>query len=296
MSLDLGLGEDDVAIELEAVSEPGAGIGRVARAGERAQVLLGKRVLVGPVDPCGECEVCRRGGGAVCPLARRRPAQHEDRTIIAGARWVVTLGEGLELAVPAGAAVPGAIAIAYTLYARTGIGAREPVVVLGATPVARFLVEILLAKGISPAVVADPAHGGWIDWLLGKGVTVARASPEVAEVADVDELRATCLAAFAEQGLGARPWRVLVTRGDQVATGAALAGPRATLTVLAPSAPLPGDLAAREVTVIGVTGVHPDLVVEVAAMCVKGDIDLAGGTASAPAADQRAIVVDLRPH
>ncbi len=284
------LGEDDIAIELDAVSEPGAGIGRVTRAGERAQVLLGKRVLFGPVDPCGECEVCRRGGGPVCPLARRRPAHTDQPTIIAGARWVVALGDGLELPVPAAAAVPGAVAIAYTLYARTGIGPREPVVVLGATPITRFLVEILLAKGISPAVVADPAHGAWIDWLLGKGVTVARAS------SDVDEIRATCAAAFTEQGLGARPWRVMVTCGQDVATGAALAGPRATLTVLAPSGVLPGELAAREVTMIGVAGVHPDLVVEVAAMCVKGDIDLAGGTAGAPTADQRAVVLDLGHH
>ncbi|CAN5760823.1 hypothetical protein BH11MYX3_BH11MYX3_48370 [soil metagenome] len=286
--MSLELGEDDVAIELDAVSEPGAGIGHVARAGERAQVLLGKRVLVGPVDPCGECEVCRRGGGAVCPLARRRPVITAEPTIVASARWVGTLGDGLELPIPAGAAVPGAVAIAYTLYARTGIGPREPVVVIGATPIARFLVEILLAKGISPAVVADPAHGAWIDWLLGKGVTVARTG------SDVHELRATCQATFTEQGLGARPWRVIVTRGEEAATGAALAGPRATLTVLAPSGSLPGELAAREVTVIGVAGVHPDLVVEVAAMCVKGDIDLAGGTASAPTADQRAVVTALR--
>ncbi len=282
--MSLELGEDDVAIELEAVSEPGAGIGRVARAGERAGVLVGKRVLFGPVDPCGECEVCRRGGGPVCPLARRRPAQSTERTIVAAARWVVALGDGLELPVPAAAAVPGAVAIAYTLYARSGIGPREPVVVIGETPVTRFLVEVLLAKGISPAVVADPAHGAWIDWLLAKGVTVARTASEV------DEIGATCQAAFSEQGLGARPWRVLVTRGEEVAIGAALAGPRATLTVLAPSGPLPGDLATREVTVIGVGGVHPDLVVEVAAMCVKGDIDLAGGTAGAPTPDQRAVV------
>ncbi len=277
-----GLGEDDVAIELEAVSEPGAGIGRVIRAGERAQVLIGKRVLVGPVDPCGECEVCRRGGGPVCPLARRRQTTTQSMIVAAG-RWVVTLGEGLELPHPAGAAVPGAIALAYTLYARTGVGPREPVIVIGATPISRFLIEILLAKGISPAIVTDPDHAAWADWLLGKGVTVARTTR-------VDDARATCTAAFAAQGLGARPWRVIVTDGAEIATGAALAGPRATLTVLAPAGPISGDLAAREVTVIGVAGVHPDLVVEVAAMCVKGDIDLTGGTAPGPTADHRAIV------
>ncbi|MBA3463528.1 MAG: alcohol dehydrogenase catalytic domain-containing protein [Deltaproteobacteria bacterium] len=275
------LAEDDVAIELEASSEIAAGIGTVVAAGERAQVLMGKRVLVGPIDPCGECEVCRRGGGAVCPLARRRTASTEKRIVAAG-RWVVALDDGLALT-SGGAAVPGAVALAYTLYARTGVAPREPVVVVGASPVTRFLVEILLAKGLSPAVVANPAHDAWIDWLLGKGVTVARTTA-------VDEARATCIAAFAADGLGGRPWRVIVTSGEHVAVGAALAGPRATLTVLAPVASLPGELAAREVTVITVAGAHPDLVVEVAAMCVKGDIDLAAGTASAATPDHRAVI------
>ena len=275
------LGDDDVRIELEAVSEPGSGIGRVVEAGERAAVLLGKRVLVGPIDPCGECEVCRRGGGSVCPLARRRTTTPE-RTITAAGRWVVALGDGLELP-PAGAAVPGAVALAYTLYARTGVAPREPVVVTGASPVTRFLVEILLAKGATIAVVADPHLAAWADWLLAKGVTVAR-------TAQLDDARATCIAAFSAHGLGGKPWRVIATTADGVALAAALAGPRATLTVLAPIAALPGDLAEREVMVITVAGAHPDLVVEVAAMCVKGDIDLSAGTAAEATGDHRAIV------
>jgi threonine dehydrogenase-like Zn-dependent dehydrogenase len=276
-----GLGDDDVRIELEAVSEPGAGIGRVTEAGERAAVLVGKRVLVGPIDPCGECEVCRRGGGSVCPLARRRTTTSE-RIITAAARWVVALGDGLELP-PAGAAVPGAVALAYTLYARTGVAPREPVVITGASPVTRFLVEILLAKGATIAVVADPHPEAWADWLLAKGVTIAR-------TAQSDDARGTCIAAFSAHGLGGKPWRVIATTADGVAMAAALAGPRATLTVLAPIAALPGDLAEREVTVITVAGAHPDLVVEVAAMCVKGDIDLSAGTAADATGDHRAIV------
>ncbi len=277
----MSLGEDDVRIELEAVSEFGAGIGCVVEAGERAAVLLGKRVLVGPIDPCGECEVCRRGGGPVCPLARRR-ATTPARTITAAARWVVALGDGLDLP-PAGAAVPGAVALAYTLYARTGVAPREPVVITGASPVTRFLVEILLAKGATIAVVAEPTHAAWADWLLAKGVAVAR-------TAQPDDARATCIAAFSAQGLGGKPWRVIATTAAGAPVAAALAGPRATLTVLAPISALPGDLADREVTVITVAGAHPDLVVEVAAMCVKGDIDLVAGTAADATSDHRAIV------
>ena len=47
---------------------------------------------------------------------------------------------------------------------------------------------------------------------------------------------------------------------------------------------------AREVTVIGVAGAHPDLVVEVAAMCVKGEIDLVAGTSTSRNDELRAVV------
>jgi 6-hydroxycyclohex-1-ene-1-carbonyl-CoA dehydrogenase len=260
--------DDDVEIALDAAQvHAAAGVGRVVAAGERAGGLIGRRVLVGPIDPCGECDVCRRGGAPVCPLARRR-GPLGDR-VVAAARWLVPLDDGLDLPVPAAAAVAGDIATAYTLYARTGVAPREPVVVVGATPIARFLIEILVAKGIAPAAVA--VAGPWADWLRDKAVVVA---------AD----RAALTAVFAGQGIATRPWRVICADPEATAAAAELAGPRATLTVLAGAAPrpLPGDLLAREVGIVAVAGPHPDLVVEVAAMCVKREIDLVTGTSVTP--------------
>jgi len=258
---------DEVVIELEASqTSMAAGVGRVVSAGERGKALLDRRVLVGPIDPCGECDVCRRGGAAVCPQAVRR--EQLAATATAAARWLVALGDGLELPLPAAAAVAGDVALAYTLYARTGVGPRDPVVVVGGSPVTRFLVEILLAKGVSPSAVAAP--GPWADWLAGKGVAVV---PD----------RASLIAVLAAQSLGTRPWRVICGDGSHAAA-AELAGPRATLTLLASPAtsPIASDVLAREVTIIGVAGAHPDLVVEAAAMCVRGDIDLAGGVTDLP--------------
>ena len=80
----------------------------------------------------------RRGGVPARAPARRVAAP--GATLVAAARWVVALGDGLELPLPGAAAVAGDVALAYTLYARTGVGAREPVVVVGADPIARFLV------------------------------------------------------------------------------------------------------------------------------------------------------------
>jgi D-arabinose 1-dehydrogenase-like Zn-dependent alcohol dehydrogenase len=262
----------DVVIAVEA-TQGAAVIGRVV---EGPSQLQDRRVLAGPFDACGQCEICRRGGAAVCPTAVRRETIG-DRVRVAG-RWVVPLGDGLELPVPEGAAVAGDVALAYTLYARTGIAPREPVVIVGASPVARFLVEILLAKSVTPVVIADPTLHAWRSWLTARGAATAGNATEAA-------------AAIAAQGTGARPWRVIAAAPDAALVAAELAGPRATLTVLAPCPTLPGALADREVTILAVAGPHPDLVVEAAAMCVKGEIDLRDGVSTSRNAVMRSIVV-----
>jgi len=271
-----------VGIALEAVQPNGAGVGIVDDASEGAAMLLGKRVLVGAFDPCGQCDVCRRGGAAVCPFAKRHPAGARRR---ASSRWVVGLEAGLELPLPAAAAVAGDVATAYTIYARTGLAPREPVVILGATAIARFLVEIVRAKGITPTVIVEDAAFG--DWLLGKGAAVVRS--------DDASLPGAVTAAIAAQGVGARPWRVIATEPAALHRAAMLAGPRATLTAFAErDAPaLPGELVTREVTLIGVAGPHPDLIVEAAAMCVKGEIDLVGGVTTTAGDSTRALVASL---
>jgi D-arabinose 1-dehydrogenase-like Zn-dependent alcohol dehydrogenase len=262
-----------VGLAVEAFQDSGAAVGIVDDATEGSAALLGKRVLVAPADPCGQCEVCRRGGAAVCAFAKPRGAV--GKRLRVATRWTVTLGGGLDLPVPAAAAVAGDVTTAYTLYARTGLGPREPVVVVGGNAVARFLVEILRGKGITPTVIAAGIAAGdeaWRSWLVGKGAAVVEAQPDAVA------------AAVSAQGMGNRPWRLITTSPDGIEVAARLAGPRATLTVLAngPMPALPGELLAREVTIIGVAGPHPDLIVEAAALCVKGEIDLVGGVGEDP--------------
>src|SRR5262245_49273212 len=98
-----------VGIAVEAAQPSGAAVGIVDDVSDRAgterggTVLLGKRVLVAPLDPCGQCDVCRRGGATVCPFVRRR--EHGGPHIRVASRWVVALADGLELPLPAAAAV-----------------------------------------------------------------------------------------------------------------------------------------------------------------------------------------------
>ena len=263
---------ESITIVIDASQPSGAAVGLVESA---ESVLVGRRVLVGPMEPCGLCDVCGGGGAAVCTHAT---AREPGTRISVSSRWAVPLGDGLELPLPAAAAVGGDVATAYTLYARTGLSSRDPVVVTGATAITRFLVEILRAKGMTPVVLARDAA-----WLTAKGAVVVAEPSEIA-------------AAMSAQGLGTRPLRVIAVDPETLAVACSLAGPRATLTVLAatPVPTLDGRLRSREVTVVGVAGPHPDLIVEVAAMCAKGEIDLAGGVTTDPGDRTRAFVISAR--
>jgi len=288
--------DDDVEIALEAVqlsphTGPGGArvvgaVGVVDDGSPRGAKWHGLRVLVGMFDACGECDVCRRGGAPVCPRGRVREVPGGARRMRAATRWLVALDDGLVVAGAAAAAVPGDVALAYTLYARTGVAPRDPVVVTGGDAVARFLVEVLVAKGIAPVVVADPADDAWCVWLAARGAGVARVVPAASD-ADARAGVRDALAALAQDPTaakaGGRPWRVIATAA--LARAAALAGPRATLTTCvatatADAAAGPALLAAlaREVAILGVAAPHPDLVLETAALAAKGELDLSAGT------------------
>ncbi|HLL20766.1 MAG TPA: hypothetical protein VK427_01485 [Kofleriaceae bacterium] len=218
--------------------------------------------------------MCRAGGATVCPLAK--PRELSSRIRVMG-RWVVALQDGLDLPSPAAAAVPGDVALAYTAYARTSISAADAVVIVGKSPVTRFLVEILRAKAIVPTVVVEGEDDGWTGWLTGKGAVFVTVTTRADAAAQVRE-------AIAGQGRGVRPTRVIATSSDAAELACQLAYRRGTLTLL-PTSQRGLDIglaAEREVTVIGVARAHPDLVVEAAALCVKGEVDLIQGTTTDP--------------
>ena len=257
-------GVDDVVIAVDGAwlapvvgSAPVAGsaaVGEIVDAGAQARSLVGTRALIGPHLPCGECEVCRRGGAPVCPrgsvLGVDRRGTLADR-ITVPARWVVGFGPALDIPGPAAAAVAGDVAIAYAMYARASIGPREPAVVIGDDASARFLVQILTAKGVTPVVIA----GG----------------------SDADH--AAAIAEAAGLGYAGKPWRLFATTVAARAAALALAGPRATIvvrTLFGETTGITLDRLADELTLHAVIGAHPDLLVEVAALVVRGEVTLDG--------------------
>lgn len=230
------LAPGDVAIEVTSREARGAAlVGRVVLAGDQAVAAIGARVLVGPHLPCGDCEVCRRGGAVVCPHGRTLAADAAAQVVVPS-RWVVVLDGELAVPGPEAAAIAGDLAIAYAMYVRANIGPREPAVIVGDDAVAQLLARVLAAKGVTPLA----------------------ADGELGELAE-------------------RPRRVFATTAAAYADALRLAGPRSTIIVRAAAAPLALDpaLLAREVTVVAVVGAHPDLLTELTALVVRGDVALA---------------------
>lgn len=268
-------GPGRVAIAVEAVAidrldatPPGrvpgaAAVGVVTAVGVAADEWLGARVLVPTVDACGECDRCRRGGAALCATGGRLGVTAPGAlatTITAAARWLVRLDGALALPTPHAAALGGELARAYALYARAGVGPRDPVVVLGGGPLARATVEILLQKGATPVCATDDAAT-----IAALGERAAVTAIHTAAIED------------ALGSAGPRPRRVIVTDAALLEAGLRVAGPRATVVVAAGDAEVAPPLAialAEEVTLTGVLDCHPDLVPELAALVARGDLSL----------------------
>lgn len=265
-----GAGWVRVAVEAAACAEPelaaltadravpgGAAVGRVVDAGEGGAHLLARRVLVGPFQGCGECDACRRarphacGSGAILGLTAPGAL---GGSVLARARWVVPLDEGLALDGPLAALVPREAADAYALLARAGVGAGDRVAVVGRGPVARLARALARRRGIKTDSDGPPA-----------AVLVASDDPRA--LADAPE--APLLVALARRDLSAG------ISGERVAALLAAGG-----------------------ALVGMPGAHPDLYSEVAALAVKGELDLADAAtvieSRDPLADRAALAALIR--
>lgn len=248
------LGPDQVLVRVEACAigpdelralrgdgAPGMGIGAagtVERAGDAASHLLGARVAVGPFDPCGECDLCRRGEVAACPHRDVRPAVCDGRLVrhaVANARWLCRIDGPLALPGPPAALLAREAAIAYQLVCEAGATAGDAIAIAGGGPTAALAAQLAAARGVR---------------LAGDGAEAAR----VIETSGTDDGRRAA--------------------ADRCAPAA-----RVVLWAPADRAPTAVDalaqLARRAAWIRFVAGAHPDLVPELAALAVKGDVDLA---------------------
>ncbi len=258
----MDLAPDELRVEVEAVClqprdlarakevAPGGGVvGRVVECGEAASAYDGARVLVAPTGGCGECDTCRRGAATVCPT---RSILGESihggcaESVVAKARWVTRLDTGLEVDSGIAALLAGPALAAYGLYARAGVSAGQLVIVLGAGPTAAILST--LAKS--------------------RGVTVVSALG-----ANADSSIAEQLSTVDAKG---RPQTIFVCDGDEsMATALRVANPGSTLVAMQGAGPVDlSAIAGADLSLLGFSYGHPDLMTETAALVVKGELDL----------------------
>lgn len=234
--------------------------GTVVATGEATRDWAGRRVVVPRILPCGDCAACRRGRVAHCPERRPRDGLSARETV--PARWLCGVEpplwpEGAELWQLA--ALADAALAPYTALARAGVGPGDTVIVVGHDARARFAVALVEAKG-ARAVADDgsaaPAPGAIVLATTGERGRRQRALDLVTDGTTV-----------------------VFLDGDEPGYFLETDWPR---------------LVRAEAHLIGVVGGHPDLLPELCALCVRGQLPLAGAVRAVAAADAEAALAAYR--
>lgn len=227
----------------------GGAVGEVVESGTAASEWLGRRVVVPRLQPCGECNFCRRGAPQGCADGRilgETVAGTLAQTAVARGRWLAPADGDLEVSGPVAAVLGDDCLSVYALYCRAGVAAGEPVAILGGGARSALLTPIATAKGARVAALES-----------------------VTDLADV----------AARDGFAGRPWKVFAPAADadwlDALTLVVPAG--STIAVSGWNRPLAidaGALVARgSAIILGDLG-HPDLLPELVALAATGELDL----------------------
>jgi 6-hydroxycyclohex-1-ene-1-carbonyl-CoA dehydrogenase len=151
--------------------------GFVEDAGSEAKNWIGKAVIVPAVLPCGECELCKKGRGAIC-RQQKMPGNHIDG------------GFASHVAVPSRYLCPVAVENETTLFENSGVTLRELSVVADAvTTPYQAIKNSGLTKGDLAIFVGVGGIGGF-------GAQIAKALGAAVIAIDVDDRRLQTLAQF----------------------------------------------------------------------------------------------------
>lgn len=126
-------------------------VGTVIAARGRHEALVGERVLVPAVMPCGDCAFCRAGRGNAC-LGQKMPGNDIDggfaTHVVVPASSLVSLGDApsdvdwTELSV-----VADAVSTAYQATRRAALSRGDLAIVVGAGGVGGYAIQIAAALG-----------------------------------------------------------------------------------------------------------------------------------------------------
>ncbi len=280
---DLGYYYDGVRTKHELPLALGHEIsGRVISAGTGAKDWLGKAVVIPAVMPCGECDLCKRGRGAIC-RAQKMPGNDIQggfgSHIVVPADGLCPVDEdklakaGLSLADLS--VVADAVTTPYQAAMRAGVTPGSLAIVIGVGGVGGYAAQIAAAKGAM--VVAIDVDNEKMDALKGHGVSLALNAKEH----DLKSLKGAIRDFAKENGLPLTEWFIFecsgTGAGQSTAFGLLTFG--ATLCVVGFTMDKVemrlSNLMAFDARAIGNWGCTPDLYPAALDMVLDGEIALA---------------------
>jgi (R,R)-butanediol dehydrogenase / meso-butanediol dehydrogenase / diacetyl reductase len=159
-----GICGSDLHLIAERLGTAGAVLGHeysgvVAELGEGVTGwAVGDQVVGGPAPRCGQCRRCLEGKPSQCEVRHRVMSDGHDgafaRFILVDARALVRIPEGLGRRE---AALAEPLAVALHGITRSGLQPGDTAMVMGAGPIGALTVAVILARGLGPVTVVEPA-------------------------------------------------------------------------------------------------------------------------------------------
>jgi (R,R)-butanediol dehydrogenase/meso-butanediol dehydrogenase/diacetyl reductase len=158
-----GICGSDLHLIAERLGTAGAVLGHeysgvVAALGENVTGwAVGDEVVGGPAPRCGQCRRCLEGQPSQCEVRHRVMSDGDGafaRFVLVDTRALVRIPEGLGRRE---AALAEPLAVALHGITRSGIQPGDSAMVMGAGPIGALTVAALLARGLGPVTVVEPA-------------------------------------------------------------------------------------------------------------------------------------------
>ena len=204
--------------------------GTVIEAGAGAEKWRGRRVIVPAVIPCGACAACDAGRGAVCPRqifpGNDVPGGFASHVVVPARGLCAVPDSAPDLA--ALAVIADAVSTPYQAILKSGLGAGDLAVFVGAGGVGGFGVQLAAARGASViAIDVDEERLQQIARFGAERILNAGRS-------DFKELRSAVRAYAEERGIPSFRHRIFETSGTPAgqATAFGLLGPGGWLGVV----------------------------------------------------------------
>ena len=198
--------------------------GTVVDAADDAREWVGRHVIVPAVMPCGECDVCTRGKGGICPK-QVFPGNDLDggfaTHVVVPAKGLcavpTTNGNGAPDVLPDLSVVADAVTTPYQAIVRSGLQKGDVAVFVGVGGVGGFGVQIANAMGAH--VVAIDVDQTRLDVIADHGAAFTLNTTDL----DTRTVKKTVKSWAKEQGLPRSEWKIFETSGTPVGQETAFA-------------------------------------------------------------------------